>query len=295
MADLFAGAIERIDEARRQTIAKLKRAWSVVPESDKVDPFLPAFMTFAVTLFDAKADEFLGHCKTESDFESERNKLAQRIVDDSLPDRGLATAWANMPDELKRVSTEWEMATGRLSEVQRTKPMSFEGEADRAPLEGGPVWEHVPTQTPARSEACALGQHFGYWERFAPECVRFALRFHQNNAKVREALRGAIQRTVGFWADRLQSQVGAGLRKERTVPQFPKRAEWLKSRLAEREWNEHDLEHHGGPEHRTTKKILAGLNVQDDVLRKVILGLQSKPIHNRRTLRPVAELDIPND
>jgi hypothetical protein len=291
MANLSAGAIERIDEARRQAIAELKRAWSVVPESDKVDPFLPAFMTFAVTLFDAEADEFLGHCKTESDFESERNKLAQRIVEDSLPDRGLATAWAALSDELKRVRVERDVGTGILYEVQK-KAFSLEWD-EKAQLVS--VWEEVRRRTPARPEACALDKHYGYWERFAPECVRFALRFHQNNAEVREALRGAIQRTVGFWADQFQSQVGAGFREERTVPQFPKRAKWLKSRLAEREWNEHHLEHHGGPEHRTTKKILSGLNVQDDVLRKVILGLQSKPIHNRRTLRPLAESDIPND
>jgi hypothetical protein len=78
-------------------------------------------------------------------------------------------------------------------------------------------------------------------------------------------------------------------------PKFPSRAEWLKARLAEREWSKHDLQRGGGPEHRTTQKVLDGFDVQLDVLRKVILGLQSKPTHRGRNLPAVSESDIPND
>jgi hypothetical protein len=78
-------------------------------------------------------------------------------------------------------------------------------------------------------------------------------------------------------------------------PPFPNRAAWLKARLAEREWNEHNLQAAGGPEHRTTLKILKGLHVQDGVLRKVILGLQSKMTHKRHALPEVQDSDIPNN
>jgi hypothetical protein len=90
--------------------------------------------------------------------------------------------------------------------------MSFEGDEDRVPPEGGPAWEYAPTRTPARPEACTFNQHYGYWEQFAPECARFALRFPRNNAKFREAFFWAIHRQDGFWADQFQSRVRAGSR-----------------------------------------------------------------------------------
>lgn len=80
-----------------------------------------------------------------------------------------------------------------------------------------------------------------------------------------------------------------------SVPQFPKRASWLKAKLAEREWSKHDLQGHSGPEHRTTKKILDGCDVQEGVLRRVIGGLSSKPTHKGRTLPQVEYSEIPNN
>ena len=80
-----------------------------------------------------------------------------------------------------------------------------------------------------------------------------------------------------------------------SVGQFPKRATWLKAKLEEREWNKHNLQQSGGPEHRTTQKILDGLNVQEDVLRKVLAGLRSKQTHKGFNLLPLTEQDIPND
>src|SRR5262249_55664477 len=82
---------------------------------------------------------------------------------------------------------------------------------------------------------------------------------------------------------------------EKSVSQFSNRAAWLKDRLAERGWNKHDLQRYNAPEHRTTQKILNGLSVQDGSLQKVIVGLNSKLTHKKRTLRPVTESDIPND
>jgi hypothetical protein len=80
----------------------------------------------------------------------------------------------------------------------------------------------------------------------------------------------------------------------RKVQHFPNRAAWVRAKLSERGWNKHDLQGHGGPEHRTTQKILDGLKVQEGVLRKVITGLQSKLIYKGRKLQAVSDSDLPN-
>jgi hypothetical protein len=55
-----------------------------------------------------------------------------------------------------------------------------------------------------------------------------------------------------------------------------------------------DFHENGGPEHRTTQKILDGFQVQPDVLRKVVTALNRKPTHKGRKLTEVIEADIPN-
>ena len=77
--------------------------------------------------------------------------------------------------------------------------------------------------------------------------------------------------------------------------QFPNRAAWLDARLSERGWNKHDLSGNGGPNHKTTQKILDGLNVQEDVLRKVALGLNAYYDSNGHRLAKVKLTDIPRD
>ena len=70
-------------------------------------------------------------------------------------------------------------------------------------------------------------------------------------------------------------------RKSRWLPQearrarYPARAAWLQARLDERGWDKHDLAHFGGPNHRTTEKVLAGLAVPEDVLPKIAEGLSA--------------------
>lgn len=80
-----------------------------------------------------------------------------------------------------------------------------------------------------------------------------------------------------------------------SAPKLLNRASWFKARLAEREWNKHDLQRHAGPEHRTTQKILDGLNVQEDVLQKAIRGLQWKMTHKGINLSEVKQSEIPSD
>jgi hypothetical protein len=57
---------------------------------------------------------------------------------------------------------------------------------------------------------------------------------------------------------------------------YPARAAWLRARLAERKWNKHDLARHGGPDHKTTQKVLDGFAVQDGVLEKIAQGLSGR-------------------
>jgi hypothetical protein len=92
-----------------------------------------------------------------------------------------------------------------------------------------------------------------------------------------------------------EPQRAAGRNKAKPELQFPKRAAWLDARLLERGWNKHDLNGKGGPHHKTTQKILNGFDVQEDVLRKVVLGLNAYYDSNAQKLAKVKLTDIPRD
>ena len=49
---------------------------------------------------------------------------------------------------------------------------------------------------------------------------------------------------------------------------YPKRAAWFQKELAHRGWNVHTLQAHGGPDWKTSRKILDGLSVSRSVLEK---------------------------
>jgi hypothetical protein len=70
--------------------------------------------------------------------------------------------------------------------------------------------------------------------------------------------------------------------------EFPKRAAWLKDRLAERAWNRNDLVRHSGPDRKTVDKILHGVGVREDVLDKLARALSKK-------CGEISILDIPSD
>jgi hypothetical protein len=57
---------------------------------------------------------------------------------------------------------------------------------------------------------------------------------------------------------------------------YPKRATWLESELALREWSVHDLQAQGGPNWKTSRKILNGLPVSRSVLEKTAAALSKK-------------------
>jgi hypothetical protein len=72
------------------------------------------------------------------------------------------------------------------------------------------------------------------------------------------------------------------------VPLFPKRAKWLSDRLRERSWNKHDLSRFGGPDHKTTQKVLDGFAIREDALAKVAEALSKR-------LGEVTVVEIPQD
>jgi hypothetical protein len=57
---------------------------------------------------------------------------------------------------------------------------------------------------------------------------------------------------------------------------YPVRAAWLQAHLVERNWTKHDLARYGGPDPKTTQKVLDGLSVREDVLRKIAEGLSAR-------------------
>jgi hypothetical protein len=56
-------------------------------------------------------------------------------------------------------------------------------------------------------------------------------------------------------------------------PRFLNRARWLRDRLLERNWSSNQPSLFGGPDHKTIKRILHGLSVQDGTLDKLITAL----------------------
>ena len=62
-------------------------------------------------------------------------------------------------------------------------------------------------------------------------------------------------------------------------PRFPERASWLAKCLHERGWNKYDLADQGGPDHKTTQKVLDGKKVREDVLVRIASALSKKLPH----------------
>jgi hypothetical protein len=72
-----------------------------------------------------------------------------------------------------------------------------------------------------------------------------------------------------------------------TTP-YPKRAAWLQNELALREWNVHTFQAQGGPDWKTSRKILDGLSISRSVLEKAAAALSTKK-------RQVLFRDIPQE
>ena len=67
-----------------------------------------------------------------------------------------------------------------------------------------------------------------------------------------------------------------------TTP-YPKRAAWFQNELALREWSVHTLQAQGGPNWKTSRRILDGLSVTRSVLEKAAAALSTgkRQVHVR--------------
>ncbi len=168
----------RIAEARRDAESGLKAALAAIPDSEKVEDYLPAFCAFAKSLLDAEAEQASTILDEKEAYQRFLKEVATRIIEGILPDQGLASVKANWTREVARLSIEHEVDSEILSECR-------------------------PDGTIARARAEIQGVHaqHGDWENFAPLAVRFRLRF-ENNALVRENLRQALERKSFYWLGR---------------------------------------------------------------------------------------------
>jgi hypothetical protein len=69
---------------------------------------------------------------------------------------------------------------------------------------------------------------------------------------------------------------------------FEERATWFQNELAKRDWNVHELQGQGGPNWKTSRKILDGLPVSRGVLERVAIALSKKK-------HPVRFKEIPEE
>lgn len=64
--------------------------------------------------------------------------------------------------------------------------------------------------------------------------------------------------------------------REQIEADFPKRADWLRARLKERNWRQSDINRHSGPDRKTVRRILNGEAVREDVLDRLARALSGK-------------------
>jgi hypothetical protein len=74
------------------------------------------------------------------------------------------------------------------------------------------------------------------------------------------------------------------------MSEFPNRARWLADRLRERGWDHNMPEKFNGPDHKTVQKVLAAEKTIPNVLRKIVVALNS-----HHTAKKVTLDEIPND
>lgn len=85
-------------------------------------------------------------------------------------------------------------------------------------------------------------------------------------------------------------QGGAAVSENKTVAKrFPGRAIWLDERLRERSWDHNDPSGFGGPDRKTVLRMLDGLSVSPDSLRKIVIALNRNKIG-----KSIGLLDVPN-
>ncbi len=209
-------SVRCITDARRTAESELNAALTAIPESERIEDYVPPFCVFATSLFDAEAEQALTifHDKEAYKRFLEQD-LTTRIIEGILPDQGLKSVRANWSPEVARLSIENEVGSETLTECRPDG-----------------------TIAPARAEIQGVHAQHGDWENFAPLAVRFRLRF-EKNALVRENLRQVLERKKFYWLDRFSlrpSYAGPPQNSAvRVMPELPVLTEATKRRL-ELQW-----------------------------------------------------------
>jgi hypothetical protein len=175
---------ERLRQGRRDAEAVLKQAIEFHPYSENFRAYIPRFSTFAVALFRSEAEELLGEpaadsAKVRSLLEAD---LPVRIVDSILPDMSLEAAKANTPGFSQEKATPHEC--------------NSEG------IWGATEGDDQDRVAVPRAVQVLYAFH-GYWERYAPNHVRFELRMPAASELVRQVLSQDLLRESIFWVGRL--------------------------------------------------------------------------------------------
>ena len=90
------------------------------------------------------------------------------------------------------------------------------------------------------------------------------------------SLRGQAATSGGRPEGDIDAVMKEGSTKTPGSARYPKRAAWFEHELALREWSIHDLQGQGGPDWKTSRKILDGLSVSRSVLEKTAAALCKK-------------------
>jgi hypothetical protein len=165
-------AMKRIRDARRQAESDLKASLALI-EGDDITPYLHAFTSLAITLYDAEAEEVVELCNESASLEGLLREVAARIIESILPDRGLKKVRDSRPEN-------------ELSIIQEVGSRIIYEEKSGG--ETRPAGEYVQ----------GIFARHGYWERFMPLPIGYFIRF-RDNARVREELSHALQQREFYW------------------------------------------------------------------------------------------------
>lgn len=239
MTSLAPDARRRISEARREAENDLKRALLPISGHDDVYPYLPAFSEFAQALFDAEAGEIVDCARSAASLDASLEDLSGRLVEGILPDHGLA-----------------------LARKTRDPAFSWSKVAFEHELDSDVIWERDAEgrRVPACTEVVETYAQHGDWERFAPEGVRFQIRWPVQNALVRAALRQALAMRKAYWAGRFGLARASGRRRDPGGVDTAKRAEERRALLPQGT-TQQELAEGAGFDARTVRRWLKGETV----------------------------------
>src|ERR1019366_6463257 len=137
-------AVKRIGDARRQAESDLKASLLLIWGED-ITPYLRAFTSLAIALYDAEAEEVVELCNESASLEGLLREVAARIIESILPDRGLKKVRDSRPENADELSIIREVGSRVIYE-------------EKSGGETRPAGEYVQ----------GIFARHGYWERFMP-------------------------------------------------------------------------------------------------------------------------------